>query len=153
VGFVLARPPVSLSMTALGLVFLVFAPSMVTTPLAGAAATRIGSAPALALSLLLAIAGLPLLLSSRLPALLLGLTLVGVGTFFAQAVATGQVGRTADHDRAAASGLYLSFYYCGGLSGAAVVGQLFDRLGWATATAGVGLALAAAALLGLGVRR
>ena len=35
VGFVLMRPPHALSMSALGLVFLVFAPSMVTTPLAG----------------------------------------------------------------------------------------------------------------------
>ena len=29
--------------------------------------------------------------------------------------------------RPAASGLYLSSYYCGGLAGAAVIGQLFDR--------------------------
>ncbi|MFD1612401.1 MFS transporter [Sphingomonas tabacisoli] len=153
VGFVLARPPLALSMTALGLVFLVFAPSMVTTPLAGAAARRIGPAAAIVLSLLLAIAGLPLLLSNALPAVLIGLALVGIGTFFAQAVATGQVGRTADHDRAAASGLYLSFYYCGGLAGAAAIGQVFDRLGWPAATLGIGLSLALAALLGLGVRR
>ncbi|HEV2569677.1 MFS transporter [Sphingomonas sp.] len=153
VGFVLARPPVALSMAALGLVFLVFAPSRLTTPLAGAAANRIGPAPALAGSLLLAIAGLPLLLATALPLLLLGLALVGVGTFFAQAVATGQVGRAATSDRAAASGLYLSFYYCGGLAGAAVIGQLFDRLGWPVAVGGVGLALALAVLLGLGVRR
>ncbi|NNM76476.1 MFS transporter [Sphingomonas sp. ID1715] len=153
VGFVLARPPLSLSMTALGLVFLVFAPSMVTTPLAGAAATRVGLGPALALSLLLAIAGLPLLLATWLPALLAGLALVGIGTFFAQAVATGQVGRTAERDRAAASGLYLSFYYCGGLAGAAVVGQVFDRFGWTAALESVGAALALATLLGFGVRR
>ena len=153
VGFVLARPPVALSMAALGLVFLVFAPAMVTTPLAGAAANRIGPAAALTSSLLLAVAGLPLLLTDRLPVLLSGLTLVGVGTFFAQAIATGQVGRTAAHDKVAASGLYLSFYYCGGLAGAALVGQLFDRLGWTAAAAGTGLALGFAAILGLGVRR
>ncbi len=35
VGFVLMRPPHALSMGALGLVFLVFAPSMLTTPAAG----------------------------------------------------------------------------------------------------------------------
>lgn len=152
IGFVLARPPLSLSMAALGLVFLVFAPSMLTTPLAGGVADRIGAAPALAGSLLLAILGLPLLLLSALPAVLLGLAMVGIGTFFAQAVATGRVGRAAHHDRAAASGLYLSFYYCGGMAGAAIIGQLFDRLGWATATLGVGVSLALAALLALRVR-
>jgi MFS transporter, YNFM family, putative membrane transport protein len=153
VGFVLARPPIALSMTALGLVFFVFAPSMITTPLAGAVAQRIGSAPALGGSLLIAIAGLPLLLLTWLPALLLGLTLVGIGTFFAQAVATGGVSRAAREDRAAASGLYLSAYYCGGLAGAAVVGQLFDGLGWSAAVLGVGVALTLAAALGLRVRR
>jgi predicted MFS family arabinose efflux permease len=77
------------------------------------------------------------------------MALVGVGTFFAQAVATGHVGRTAKGDKAAASGLYLSAYYSGGLAGAAVIGQLFDRYGWSAALIGVGTALALAALLGL----
>ena len=77
------------------------------------------------------------------------MTLVGVGTFFAQAVATGHVGRIARGDKAAASGLYLSSYYCGGLAGAAVIGQLFDRFGWTAAVAGVFAALGLAAMLGL----
>ncbi len=152
VGFVLARSPLSLSMMALGLVFLCFAPAMVTTPLAGRVATRFGAHRALPLSLLLALCALPLLALPSLPAALAGLTLVGIGTFFAQAVATGSVGRFASHDRAAASGLYLSFYYAGGLAGAAVVGQVFDQLGWSAALAAVGTALALAALLGLGLR-
>lgn len=152
VGFVLAAPPFALPMTLLGLVFLVFAPSMVTTPLAGSAARRIGAARTLGASLLLAIAGLPLLLLSSLPALMFGLALVGVGTFFAQAVATGSVGRAAGQDRAAASGLYLSAYYCGGLAGAAVIGQVFDLAGWPAAVTAVGTALILAALIGLCVR-
>ena len=77
------------------------------------------------------------------------MTLVGIGTFFAQAVATGHVGRIAQGDKAAASGLYLSSYYCGGLFGAAVIGQLFDRFGWIAAVAGVFAALGLAAMLGL----
>ena len=36
IGFVLAAPPLALSMMATGLVFFVFLPSMITTPLAGA---------------------------------------------------------------------------------------------------------------------
>ena len=52
-------------------------------------------------------------------------------------------------DKAAASGLYLSAYYCGGLAGAAVIGQLFDRFGWSVATGGIFAALALAGWLGL----
>ena len=148
VGFVLMRPPHALSMTALGLVFLVFLPSMITTPMAGSFVRRTGPGPAAAGSLAVALAGLLLLLLPSLYAVIAGLTLVGIGTFFAQAVATGHVGRIAKGDKAAASGLYLSSYYCGGLAGAAVIGQLFDRVGWTAAIAGVFAALALAAFLG-----
>ena len=85
--------------------------------------------------------------------MLAGLALVGIGTFFAQAVATGLVGRLAVHDKAAASGLYLSFYYCGGLVGAGMVGMLFDRAGWDAALIAVGVALAIAAAIGASLRR
>src|SRR3954447_5309131 len=50
VGFVLMRAPHALSMTALGLVFLVFLPSMVTTPMAGSITRSIGPGPASAAS-------------------------------------------------------------------------------------------------------
>ena len=148
VGFVLMRPPHSLSMSALGLVFLVFAPSMVTTPTAGRITSRFGPASTVPASLALALFGLALMLVPSLAAVIAGMTLVGIGTFFAQAVATGHVGRVAEGDKAAASGLYLSSYYCGGLVGAAAIGQLFDRLGWSAAVAGVFAALGAAAILG-----
>ena len=70
--------------------------------------------------------------------MLVGLALVGVGTFFAQATATGFVGRAATTDRGSASGIYLACYFLGGLVGTAVLGQVFDRLGWAACVAGVG---------------
>ena len=73
--------------------------------------------------------------------------LVGVGTFFAQAAATGFVGRAATADRGSASGIYLACYFSGGLVGSAMLGQLFDRFGWAACVAGVGLSLAVAAAL------
>ena len=82
-----------------------------------AASDRASPAPA---SLALALGGLALMLLPSLAAIIAGMTLVGIGTFFAQAVATGHVGRIAAGDKAAASGLYLSSYYCGGLAGAAV---------------------------------
>jgi len=47
----------------------------------------------------------------------------------------------------AASGMYLASYFVGGLVGTAVLGQVFDRLGWPATLAGIGLALATAAFL------
>jgi MFS transporter, YNFM family, putative membrane transport protein len=147
VNFVLVRPPLSLGMMQLGFVYLVFLPSMVTTVLAGRTVRYLGTRPTLWGSLGLAAIALPLLLLSNLSAVLVGLVLVGVGTFFAQAVATGFVSRAATGDRGAASGMYLSSYFAGGLVGTAVLGQAFDRFGWAACVAGIGLSLAAAALL------
>jgi MFS transporter, YNFM family, putative membrane transport protein len=119
----------------------------VTTLLAGQAVRHFGARPTLWASLALAAAGLPLLLLPSLSAVLLGMVLVAAGTFFAQATATGFVGRAAIGDRGSASGLYLASYFAGGLIGTAILGQVFDRLGWTACVAGIGLSLVAAALL------
>jgi len=152
VNFVLAEAPLRLSQMALGLVYFVFLPSMITTPLAGRAASRFGPRPTFFASLGLAVAGLPLLLAGTVAPVIAGLTMVGVGTFFAQATATGFVGRAARDDRAAASGIYLASYYLGGLAGAAVIGQVYDRSGWPVAVAVVGGSLVAAAALAATLR-
>lgn len=149
VNFVLAGPTIGISQMSLGLVYFVFLPSMVTTPLAGRLAGRIGTRNAVWTGLAVALAGLPLMLFADLAAVLVGMVLVGAGTFLAQAIATGFVGRTAMGDPAAASGLYLASYYLGGLAGAAVLGQVFDRLGWAATIAVIGLCLMLAGLLAL----
>ncbi len=147
VNFVLVRPPLKLGMMDLGLVYFVFAPSVVTTLFAGKAVARFGTRPSIWAALAVAAVGLPLMLSANLAAVLAGMVLVGVGTFFAQACATGFVGQAARDNRGVASGTYLACYFLGGLVGSAVLGQLFDRLGWMACVAGVGVALAAAALL------
>jgi predicted MFS family arabinose efflux permease len=152
VNFVLVRAPLSLSMMGLGFVYFVFAPSIVTTPLAGYAVARLGVRRTFWTAIAVAVAGLPMLVVPSLALVLGGLALVGAGTFFAQAVATGFVGRAASVDRGSASGLYLACYFAGGLVGSAVLGQAFDHLGWGACVAGVGLALALAALLGRRLR-
>jgi predicted MFS family arabinose efflux permease len=147
VNFVLVRPPLSVTPMTLGLVYLVFAPSMVTTPFAGRAVERMGTPAAFRWAIATAAAGLPLLLAGVLPWVLAGMALVAAGTFFAQAIATGHVGRAAVTDRAAANGLYLSSYYLGGLVGAAALGQVFDRVGWTSCVVVIGLSLGLAAAL------
>ena len=147
VNFVLVRAPFAISMMSVGLVYFVFLPSIATTLGAGLAVRRWGTRPTLWGALTLAGIGLPLLIVPDLGALLLGLALVGIGTFFAQATATGFVGRAATADSGSASGIYLASYFFGGLIGAAVLGQVFDRFGWTACVAGIGASLALAAVL------
>jgi MFS transporter, YNFM family, putative membrane transport protein len=147
VNFVLVRPPLSLGPMELGFVYFVFLPSVVTTLLAGRATHRWGIRPTLWGSLAMAGVGLPLLLLPNLAAVLLGMALIGVGTFFAQATTTGFVSRAATADRGSASGIYLACYFAGGIVGTAILGQIFDRIGWPACVGGIALALVAAAAL------
>jgi MFS transporter, YNFM family, putative membrane transport protein len=147
VNFVLVRAPISLSMMSVGLVYFVFVPSVFTTPLAGALVRRVGVRPAFLSGILVALAGLPFLLLHRLEPVLVGLVLVGAGTFFAQAVTTGFVGRAATSDRAAASGIYLACYYAGGIAGSVIPGALYQQLGWPACVAATAVALLFTVLL------
>ncbi|MBR1166472.1 MFS transporter [Bradyrhizobium liaoningense] len=153
VNFVLVRPPLSLGMMDLGLVYFVFLPSVVTTLLAGKVAARLGTRPTIWSALAVAGLGLPLMLAPHLGEVLAGMVLVGVGTFFAQAAATGFVGQAAADNRGIASGAYLACYFCGGLVGTAVLGRLFDSFGWQACIWGVGAALALAGLLTFALKR
>lgn len=153
VNFVLVRPPLSLGMMDLGLVYFVFLPSIVTTPLAGRVAAKLGTRPTIWAALAIAGLGLPLMLMPHLGEVVAGMVLVGVGTFFAQAATTGFVGQAATDNRGIASGRYLACYFGGGLVGTAVLGRLFDSFGWQACVIGVGAALAAAAWLTLALRR
>jgi YNFM family putative membrane transporter len=143
VNFVLVDKPLALSPMELGFVYFVFVPSMLTTPLAGRVAARFGTVATFRGALAVAGIGLPLAILPNVAAVMTGLALVGVGTFFAQAVATGFVSRRA----ASASGIYLASYFLGGLVGSAVLGQIFDRFGWTACVVGIALSLALAAAL------
>lgn len=152
VNFELVRPPFALGAQRLGFVYFVFLPSIVTTPLAGHAIARFGIRPTLWAALAIAGAGLPLTLAPALAPVLIGLVLIGVGTFLAQAAATGFASRAATTDRGSASGLYLASYFLGGLAGAFVCGQAHAMLGWTGAVGAVALSLAAAAGLAFALR-
>jgi predicted MFS family arabinose efflux permease len=152
VNYVLVRAPLSLGMMQVGFVYFVFLPAILTTPLASLVVRRAGTRTGAWASLGTAVIGLPLLLLPSLPAVLAGMVLVAVGTFMAQAIATGFVGRAASGDRGSASGIYLASYFGGGLVGSLVLGQVFERAGWTACVGGIGLSLAAAAFLATGLR-
>ena len=125
-NFVLVRPPLSLS--AMTLARLLRVRPVDRDDIAGGRAVQaIGTTRTIWLSFALAGAGLPLLLLPSLVAVLAGMVLIGVGTFFAQAAATGFVSRTATSERGSASGIYLACYFAGGMAGTAILGWIFDR--------------------------
>ena len=133
-----------LSPQSLGLVYLVFAPAILTTAMAGRVVGWVGARGALAMALAGALAGLLMTLSGQIWIVLLGMSLIGVSTFAAQAAATGYVSANVTSDRAQANGLYLSSYYLGGLSGALVLGQVNAHFGWHATVLGIALAITAA---------
>lgn len=72
---------------------------------------------------------------------------MAIGTFLAQAIATGLVGRRAVTDKAGASGIYLASYYTGGLTGSLVLGQIYDQVGWPACVGTLVAALLAAIVI------
>lgn len=143
VNFQLGAGGFGLSMMSLGVVYLVFLPSILTTPQAGRLAGWVGLRRAVWFGIALALVGSALMAAGDLTLVLAGMCLVAVGTFLAQALATGFVSRAAKGDRAAASGLYLACYFSGGLVGAIVLGQVYMGAGWHA------MLLCVAAVLGL----
>jgi MFS transporter, YNFM family, putative membrane transport protein len=130
VNFELGAGGFGLSMMHLGFVYVVFLPSIFTTPQAGRLSVWIGLRNATWFGVAVALAGTGLMALNTLTAVLAGMCLVAIGTFLAQALATGFVSRAAKGDRAAASGLYLASYFSGGLVGAIVLGQIYTTFGW-----------------------
>ncbi|WP_415403953.1 MFS transporter [Tateyamaria sp. SN3-11] len=134
-NFILSEAPFALPQMYIGFVYFVFVPAILTTPMAAASVRRYGARASFHGAIAVSVLGLLLLLTPSLVLFLAGLAMVGAGLFFAQSVATGYVGRTATHDHAAANGLYLASYYVGGMSGAYVIGQVFQAQGWALSVA------------------
>ena len=152
-NFILSEAPFALPQTMIGLVYFVFTPAILTTPLAAASVKRYGARASFHGAIAVSLVGLLLLLTQSLVLFLAGLAMVGAGLFFAQSVATGYVGRTATHDHAAANGLYLASYYLGGIAGAFVIGQVFALAGWSVAVLALATLTALAWVLSLRMQR
>lgn len=149
VNFELVSPRLGLPAAYLGLVYFIFLPSIFTTPVAGKVAGRFGARNTFWAAGFVTLIGIGMTLTNELVVVLVGLSLLGAGTFFAQAAATGYVGRTAKHNHAAANGLYLTSYYVGGLVGAIVLGFVYQAQGWIGLAMALGVALIIAMLLAL----
>jgi len=129
-NFHLARPPFSLSTTGLGLIFLVYALGMVVTPLAGKIIDRVGYRLGACWAIACICAGVLLTLATTLPLFVLGLAVASTGIFIMQASASSHVGKVAEGNLSAATGLYVSCYYLGGSAGATLLALPWKWGGW-----------------------
>jgi len=130
VNFYLSTPPFSLSTTALGSLFVVYLVGAVVTPSAGRWIDRRGHRFALVTAFCGGATGVGLTLFHSLPLIVFGLALCCTGVFIANSAGSSYVGSAARDGRAAAVGLYVTFYYLGGSAGSAVPGHFWSTGGW-----------------------
>ncbi len=130
INFYLAAPPFRLGTQALAALFVVYLVGAVITPVAGRWIDRLGHRIAVLLAFSGGIVGILLTLAHRVPVVMLGLALCCTGVFIANSAGASYVGKVAREARAAAVGLYVTFYYTGGSFGSAVPGAFWSRGGW-----------------------
>lgn len=135
VTFHLAAPPFDLSTRALGWLFVVYLVGAVVTPISGRWIDVYGHRAGLASAMALGAAGALLTLAPSLPAIVTGLALCATGVFVAQATATSYIGAVTTQDRGVAVGMYSTFYYAGGSTGAALPSLFWNAGGWTACVA------------------
>jgi predicted MFS family arabinose efflux permease len=135
VTFHLAASPFDLSTRALGWLFVVYLVGAVATPISGRWIDIYGHRPCLASAMAIGAAGAGLTLAPSLPAIIVGLALCATGVFVAQATATSYIGAVTTQDRGVAVGMYSTFYYVGGSTGAALPSLFWSGGGWTACVA------------------
>ncbi len=143
--FYLEGPPFGFSQTAIGLIYLVYAAGIVSSPLSSLVAARWSQRGVMMAGLMLVLLGNLGTLTARAPLLIVSLVLLCFGNFAAQGTATAFVATEAERYRGGSSALYLFAYYLGGGLGAFIPGLLLPRYGWHGVLVSTTLAL----LLGL----
>jgi len=146
-GFHLSAAPFALPSWLVTLLFLAYLAGTVSSPWAGALASRVGRFPVLLASIGVMAAGAGLLLVPIAAVVLGGLLLFTAGFFGAHAVASGWTPVAADPaSRAQASSLYYFAYYAGSSLFGWLLGLVFGAASWSWFVAAVVAMCAAAAL-------
>ncbi len=143
-GFRLSTPPYSLDEAEIGLIFTVYFLGMGASAVSGALVQRLGHAPTLALSALIAASGVAVTLAESLAAIIAGIGLVTIGFFGMHTTASAWVARAAREAKGQAAGLYLMCYYLGSSLMGSLGGWFWTRFGWAGVASFVAVQLAAA---------
>lgn len=130
VTFYLAAAPFNLDAGALGSIFLVYLIGAAVNPIAGRLIDRYGHRAVLAASMSAGIVGLALTFIPTVWMVCAGLAICCTGVFASQTAGSGFIGIAADRNRALAVGLYATFYYLGGSTGAVLPGYFWNWAGW-----------------------
>lgn len=145
IGYRLLAPPYSMGQATIGAIFVVYLVGVVASPLSGRLADTLGRGRVLIASLAVMLGGVALTLLHPVAAIVAGVACVTFGFFAGHAVASGWVGRLAQHGKGQAAALYLLAYYLGSSVVGSLGGRFWSTLGWPGVAALVG------ALLALGV--
>lgn len=130
-GFHLTREPFSVPAALASLFFLVYVVGAVTARVAGELTTRV--APwfvVLCGGTCVAVSALPML-SASIEVLLVGITLLTIGTFMAHPMSSTLSGLKAGRGRAQSTALYQLSWLAGASAWGWFGGMLYDRYGWA----------------------
>ncbi|MBE7218770.1 MAG: MFS transporter, partial [Caulobacteraceae bacterium] len=150
-AFRLLAPPYDLGQSAVAAVFALYLVGMVSSPLFGEAAGRLGRRRVLWAPMVIMLAGVGLTVLQPLGLVVAGVGLLTFGFFGAHSIASSWVGRRSGAHKAAAASIYLLVYYVGSSVAGSVGGVFWARAGWpgvaAFSAALVGLALVGAARL------
>ncbi|WP_329166853.1 MFS transporter [Streptomyces sp. NBC_01387] len=142
-GFRLIAEPFDLSQTTAGLLFVAYVAGSFSSAAAGRLVDRYGRPRVLVPALLVALAGLAVMLVPSLGAVIPGLVIFTVGFFAAHAVASGWVGGRSTVLGVQGAAVYLFFYYIGSAVGGSVGGIAYSSGAWG------GLTLYCACLLAI----
>lgn len=130
IGFVLAAPPFLLSATEIGLVFVVYLSSLVTTPYTGRLVAQFGRRNFGLMVIAAWIGGILLTLLPSIPAIVGGLTIAAASGFYVQTCCQSFVATHASEGKSSAIGLYVTSFYVGGSFGGLIPGLLWNIAGW-----------------------
>lgn len=133
VGFRLAEAPFGLGLGAASLVFLVYPLGTVSAAMFGQLADRIGRRAVLPIGTVVAVAGAVLTVSSSLPVLVAGLSLMVIGFFAVHGIASGWVPARAHAGGVSAgqaASLYTFTYYLGASIFGSLGAKAWTDVGW-----------------------
>ncbi|CAA7599652.1 Major facilitator superfamily transporter [Acididesulfobacillus acetoxydans] len=130
IGFQLIIPPYSLSQALVGWIFILYLTGTFSSAWLGRLADKYGRQKMLGIGVLIMASGAVVTLGGPLVLKILGIAVFTFGFFGGHSVASGWVGRRAQHDKAQASSLYLFFYYAGSSIGGTAGGAFWSAWGW-----------------------